>query len=194
MFERPRLRNHSERVGAAVSDRKANSNAWYAGLSESEQHVCYETMRSLGYVKARLVISEEFGESPSLGAMSAAYQRWSAQEQEAQLLRAAVDIEGIENMTEKLGEVDDALRQRLNQAALSALVGGDPDQIKLLVKLALDARNSEREDAKLKIKINELEDQKAAAKAALEKASKAAKGGGLSPEAIAEIEQAASIL
>ena len=174
--------------------RKTNSNAWYADLSEAEQRTCFEAMRTLGYVKARLVIQEEFGVSPSLGAMSAAYQKWAAEEQEASLLRAAVDIEGIEEMTAELGETEDALRQKLNHAALAALVGGDPEQIKLLVNLALQARKEVREDTKLNLRIKELEEQQAAAKAALDKAKKAAAGGGLSAEAIARIEEAASIL
>jgi len=151
-----------------VSRRKTNSNAWYAELSEKGQRECFELMRGLGYVRARLEIMEKFDVTPSLGAMSAAYSKWSAEEQEAELLRAATDIEGIEEMTRELGEVDDTLRHRLNHAALAALVGGDPDQIKLLVSLALDARTADREDAKLQQRIAEFERKMAAAGEALD--------------------------
>jgi len=152
-------------------------------------------MRLHGYAKARTLISKEFKVSPSMGAMSAAYQKWSSEEQEANLLRAAVDIENIEEMTAQLGEADDVLRQQLNHAALAALVGGDPDQIKLLVNLALQAKHETREDAKLRLRIQELEDKQAEAKAAIDKAVKAAaNGGGLSEEALVRIEEAAKIL
>jgi hypothetical protein len=146
-----------------MNDRKTNANAWYAELSEEEQQRAYETLRALGYMKGRLVLQGEFGLSPSLGAMSAFYQKMAAKDAEANLLRAAIDIEQIEAMTESVGQIDEVLRNKLNHAALAALVGGDPEQIKLLVKLALDARSADREDAKLKQRIVEAEAKLAAA-------------------------------
>lgn len=150
-----------------MTARKVNANAWYAHLSWEEQQTCFDALRSLGYQRGRLVIAKEFDLRPSMGALSAFYARMASKEAEADLLRAAIDIEGIEQMTAQLGEVDDALRQRLNHAALAALVGGDPDQIKLLVSLALDARTQDREDAKLKQRIKEAEAKLQAAGKAL---------------------------
>ncbi|WP_411846433.1 hypothetical protein AAFN60_01995 [Roseibacillus persicicus] len=123
---------------------------------------------------------------------------WQMQQAELAALRASGVLDALGEHREKFDEATFALLAKLaNQIAMKG-EGADLDAVQILSKLLLEERKVSQKDRDLtqsdrKLKL--LEEQAAAAKAQLQHAlGKKAAGGGLTPEALAEIEAAANLL
>jgi hypothetical protein len=182
---------------AIDSERKRRADAWEirANLSDADQRKVFAWARSLGYGRALALIAKELKiEPPSMSAFAGWYEWFSKLESEERVHKAISDGAAISDLARSCGDVSEAMVAALESEASAAILSGEPDRIRLLVSLALKARTNRAQDKDIEIKLRKLdllENQAAQAKARLEGlASK----GGLTPETIEEIEQAARLL
>lgn len=135
------------------SDRKRRPDSWEvrANLSETDQHRVFAWARTLGYARAiELVKAELKVEPPSVSAFAGWYEYFSTIEKEERAHKAIVDGTAIRELAQSCGDVSEAMTAALESEASAAILSGDPDRIKLLVSLALKAREGRLETEKYK--------------------------------------------
>ncbi len=138
-----------------TNERKRRADAWEvrAGLTDGEQRKIFGWARSLGYARALDLVRAEFPQVDPLPALStfADWYTWQAGlESEERVHRAIVDAGAIGDLARQSGGVSEALVGALEAEASAAILGGDPERIKLLVSLALKAREGRFEERKYK--------------------------------------------
>jgi hypothetical protein len=133
-----------------MSRRKPNSkhkrrpDAWEksARLSDDEQRQVFVWARDLGARRACELVKEQFKKTPPApDKMNDFYAYFAALESEQRIRQAIVDSQACRDLAKQAGD-SDALCDVLQVQAEAALLSRDPEQIKLLVGLALDARRS----------------------------------------------------
>lgn len=180
--------------------RKRRPDAWEirAGLTEAQLAQVFAWARSLGYSRALELIAKEFKvKPPNVGNFGAWYSMYSRQESESRVHRAIVDSGAIRSLAEKCGDVSEAMTAALESEASAAILSNDPERIKLLVNLALQARHGRRDESALKLareKFAEQQRKNAEARAKLEALTSGARKGGLDAETLSKIEEAAKLL
>lgn len=186
--------------GVPPPDRKRRADAWEveAGLSDVQQRKVFAWAQSLGYARALQLIETELQiRPPSMGAFQGWYVAFSRLDSQERVHKAIADSAAIRELAAQGGDVSEAMLAALESEAAAAILSKDPDRIKLLVTLALQARGERRDDEALslaKAKFQALQDKVDAAKRALEDAASRGKSGGLNDETIDAIEKAAKLL
>ena len=185
---------------AVPKDRKRRPDAWEirAGLTEAQLGQVFQWARSLGYARALELIASEFKvKPPNVGNFGAWYSMFARQESESRVHKAIVDSGVIRTLAQKCGDVSEAMTSALEAEASAAILSNDPERIKLLVGLALRARQGRRDEAVVSLDRQKFEEQvrkNAEARARLEGLAAGGKAAGLDPETIAKIEEAANLL
>ena len=180
-----------------TSERKRRPDCWEirSGLNQEQIRQAFAWARDLGYARAIGLVAKEFHvAAPSIAAFSNFYDMFSRVESEERVHKAIADSGAIRALAAKTGDVSEAMLAALESEASAALLGNDPERIKLLVGLALKARSGKRDDAALRLQTDQFEEQKrknAEARSALEGVAKA---GGLDAETLSKIEEAAKLL
>lgn len=144
----------------------------------------------LSYEAILVEIPKLFGFSSSLGALSEFY-RWLKLRRRMEAAKERADQVKLE--LAKNGELDADELERVAQTVFTseAMEGGDAKTYVALATLRLNKRRTELEERRIKL----LEERAAEAKAKLEAIANAAKStGGLTPETLAAIEEAAGLL
>lgn len=135
------------------SERKRRPDAWEvrAGLTDEQQRQAFAWARNLGYAKAIGLIAQEFNvDAPSIAAFSGWYEFWSEKENEERVHKAITDGAAISDLAKSCGDVSEAMVAALESEASAAILSGNPERIKLLVSLALKARQSRFDEVKYK--------------------------------------------
>lgn len=172
--------------------RKPRADSKLKTLPEDRQIQAYEWVRDLGYEKALVLLEKELQVSTSIGALHDFWHWKNKSVQENRILRAiTASDEILQTAGENLGKLEQATAAALQQATFEAVMSGDPDHIKILGNLLIKTRKAALDEAQLEQRVREYEEKAAQAKTEI---AKAVQGGGLSPEAIARIEEAAKIL
>lgn len=181
--------------------KKPRSDKKLAQLTDEQADTLFAWMRGgLSYAEIRTAVAREFEIETSVRALSDWWEERVTAEEKARVLRAANVASSVgADLVARLPEITDALRGQLTQKAFEvALLGGDEKTIATLMGIVGDINKGELDRAKLTIdvkkleqRVREYEEKNAAAKAAL--AGLASKGG-LTPETIREIEEAAKLL
>lgn len=177
--------------------RKRRPDAWEvkAGLSQEQLRQAFDWCRSLGYGRAIGLMATSWGiKAPTIAAVSAWYSEFSRLDSEERVHRAIADAAAIRDLAAKTGDVSEAMLAALESEASAALLGNDPERIKLLVGLALKARAGRAQEKDLLLKVEAWEEQKARNAEARAKLEGAAKARGLDAETLATIEEAAKLL
>ena len=178
-------------------NRKRRPDAWEvrAGLTESQLHQAFDWARAFGYGKAIALMAAEWQiQPPTISAFSGWYTEFSRSESEARIHRAIADASAIRDLAAQSGDVSEAMLAALESEASAALLGNDPERIKLLVGLALKARAGRAQEKDLLLKVEAWEEQKRRNAEAREKLEGAARAGGLDAQTLATIEEAAKLL
>jgi len=174
---------------------KRRSDSWDANLSEKERLGAFMWCRNFGYAKARVLIKDQLEmKAPSMAALSSFYEFMTSQVAKHDLQKAIVDSNLIRDKAKKLGDVQDAVCDGLQQLALDAIVSRDPDKVKLFADLALDARLSQQRDQAIDIKLRRLQILEAKVEKVKESLTASKKKQGLSPKALQEIERQLKML
>ena len=150
-------------MGESIQEQqKRRPQAWEiaGGLTETQIWQAFAWARSLGYRKAAALIAKEFNiAAPSPAAMCEFYDYYGIQDRAATIHRAAADAASIRALAQGQGPLNDALAATLEQEASSAiLAGNDPDRMRLLVGLALKARQSVNSERSLELEIQKYKD------------------------------------
>ena len=150
-------------MGESIQEQqKRRPQAWEiaGGLTEPQIWQAFAWARSLGYRKAAELIAKEFNiAAPSPAAMCEFYDYYGIQERSATIHRAAADAASIRALAQGHGPLNDALAATLEQEASSAiLAGNDPDRMRLLVGLALKARQAVNSERSLELEIQKYRD------------------------------------
>jgi len=136
---------------ATDSARKRRPDAWEvkAGLSDADQRKVFAWARAYGYARAIELVKEELKiDAPSMSAFQSWYSWFAVQESEERVHKAIADGGAIRELAESTGDVSQAMVAALESEASAAILSGDPDRIKLLVSLALKAREGRFEENK----------------------------------------------
>jgi hypothetical protein len=176
---------------------KVRSDCVLLNLPEEQQEKLGEWLLvgRMSYQKARRLLKKEFGVAASDSQLSRFWDAYCSPLVRAQRSRSAgLAIQLGEEISKSPGNWDAPLIDQVKQAAFEAMQGRDPDQISKLLRLVLKVRDQDlKQEAVdvLKRRLSMLESRQADAK---DKLDKAKQGGGLSPEALKRIEEAAAIL
>lgn len=182
-----------------MSLKKPRPDAKLLGLSEAQQMQLSDWMLTpgLSYAKIKALIKADFGVSTSAAALSCYYTQFVSQE----LLRRRARIVSVcDQFTSEAqrspGTMDRATIDAIAQKAfeLSISPGADPDDLQKMMTLILKARDQDLKGEALKLQTRRLELLEAERTQVKDKLTKIVEKGGLSPEALKEIEQAARIL
>lgn len=181
-----------------MTEKKRRPDSWEirAGVSDADLRRVFGWARNLGYARAIDLVREELriDPPPSMSSFQSWYAWYSRLESAERVHKAIADSAAIADLARECGDVSDAMVAALEAEASAAILSGDNDRMKLVVELALKARGARVQDKDTEIKLRRLaliEEQASQAKQRLEGlASK----GGLTPETIEEIEQAARLL
>lgn len=145
-----------------TEQRKRRPDAWEmeAGLSDSQIWQAFGWAQSLGYRKAAALIAKEFGiGAPSVGAMCEFYDYYSVDHRAAKVHKVAADAASIRALAQGRAPMNDALATTLEQEASAAILAGDdPDRLRMLVGLALKARQSVNSGRSLELEIQKYRD------------------------------------
>jgi len=175
--------------------RKPRSDGKLLTLPEEDQQRIFDWLKHMGYDKARLMIKKELGVKTSVGALNNFWTVWSKRESQNRILKAVTAAKDIEeSAADNLPLINKATMAALQQAAFeSILSGGDDRRIKDFMNIVLKARALDQDQQALELRVREYEDKIAKAKATLEQAKSAGKGG-LGKETIERIEQQLGLL
>jgi len=175
--------------------RKPRSDSKLLTLPDERQMEIFDMLKRNGYKKTELLCEKEFGISTSVGALANFWEVWSRRESENRILKAVTAAKDIEAAAaDNLPLINRATMAALQQAAFeSILSGGDDKRIKDFMNIVLKARSLDQDQQALELRIKEYEDRIGKAKAELEKARTAGKGG-LGIETIERIEQQLGLL
>ncbi len=178
--------------------RKPRSDAKLLHLPEEQQAQIVEWLLSgVPYHKARELIAKEFGTSTSLAALSAFWDEVCTPALLARRQQAVTTADEIaQEARAKPGNFDaatiDAIRQKAFELSVSPM--SSARDVKSLFMLLLKSRDQDLKDRDIEIKLRRLELVERNAAKAKEQLEAVAQRGGLSAEAIAEIEAAAKLL
>ena len=178
-------------------NRKRRPDAWEirANLTPDQLRQAFAWARSLGYSKAiGLIAANWHCKPPTTSSFSAWYSEFSRLDSEERVHRAIADASAIRELAAKTGDVSEAMLAALESEASAALLNNDPERIKLLVGLALKARAGRAQDKELALKVEAWEAQKRQNAEARQKLEGAVRTGGLDPDTLRTIEEAAKLL
>jgi hypothetical protein len=125
-----------------LSDRKRRPDSWDVriNLSDDDARKIFAWARSLGYARALQMIRTDLKiVPPSMTAFQSWYEFFSKKESEERVRKAIADGLAIRDLAQSC-DVSEAMAAALENEASAAILSGDPDRIKLLVSLALKAR------------------------------------------------------
>jgi len=151
----------STRLPDSSADRKRRPDSWEikSGLSEADLARVFGWARNLGYARARELIRKELAlDPPGETAFGDWYKYYAGLDRANRLHKAMVDCADVRAIAKECGDVSEAMTATLESQAAAAIVGDDPDRIKLLVGLALKARGGRRSDEALKLEIRKYQD------------------------------------
>ncbi len=178
--------------------KKPRSDAKLLNLPEESQAQLVEWLLSgVPYHKARDLVEKEFHVRTSLAALSAF---WDAACASALIARRQQAVSTADEIAEEAksrpGQFDaatlDAIKQKAFELSLNPQAA--PKDVKSLFMLLLKARDQELKNKDIEIKLRRLEMIERNAAQAKETLAAVASRGGLSPETIREIEEAAKLL
>ena len=171
---------------------KRNPSAKLLTLPAEDQLVIFEWMKHGSYKAVRVQIRKEYGVSVSQGACSYAYQEWSRKDLEERVLKSKGAAEDVLELIDNPEQLDDALTLALKQSAFEMVMnGGNEKSIKSFCTILLQSEKLKHDQASLDLKLRQYEDQINAAKADL---AKGKSEGGMSVEAIEEMEERLGLL
>lgn len=151
----------------------------------------------LSYERVKKLVFDEFNVSTTAGSLSVFYQSYVSAyliQRRAQSVGVAKEVGAeIRKTPGQFSEATiDALEQKAFELANNPMV--DPKAIASVFVLLLKARDQELKKSDIEIKLRRLEILERSATQAKEKLTEIASKGGLSSEALKQIEQAAKIL
>lgn len=182
--------------------RKKRSDDKLTQLNAEQQTKLWDWMSThgLSYMAIRNLVRTEFGVETSTRALSTWWEEKATEESTERNLRAVSVANNLgAQISENLPQITNALKAQLTQRAFEVVQsGGDPKLIEAFMSVVGGINKAELDKAKITIdvkkleqRVREYEEKNAAAKAAL---SQVASKGGLTPETVREIEEAAKLL
>ena len=173
--------------------RKPRSDSKLLTLSEEQQVEIYNWLKHMGYTKTVLMVKSEMGISTSTGALHNFWEHWSKQESENRILKAVTSANDVmESVAGNLPLLNQAAQAALQQATFEAIMSGaDPKIVKDYSNILLKSRALDQADQTLSLRLREFEQKITDAKDLLTKAKSA---GGMTVEAIEEMEQQLGLL
>jgi hypothetical protein len=182
-----------------MSLKKPRSDSKLDALDVDQQRQLCEWLLTpgLSYEVVKKMVLDEFNTSTSARALSSFYQSYVAAyliQRRAQAVGVAKELHGdMEKTPGKFDEATiDALSQKAFEFAQNPMV--DPRDVKQLFSLVLKARDQSLKEQDISIKLRRLELLEKSSTQAKEKLTALTKKGGLSADALKEIERAAKIL
>lgn len=178
--------------------RKPRSDSKLMQLDDGQQSQLVEwLLNGVPYHEARKLVQKEFGVSCSLSALSGFYQAVCAPHILRRRDQAVSMADEVANAAQSTpGKFDqatlDAIRQKAFELAISPMAS--PKDVKALFMLLQKSRDQDLQDQKIQLetrRVTILESKLAQVNMEINKAKVA---GGLTPETLAKIEQAARIL
>lgn len=152
----------SKRIPSSDAEsNKRRFDAWEikARISDADLHRVFSWCRQLGYARAQQLIKAELKiEPPGKTALSDWYDWYSKNDNADRIHKAIVDGAAIRDLAKECGDVSEAMVAALESEASAAILGDDPNRIKLLVSLALKARGARRSDELMKLEIRKYQD------------------------------------
>lgn len=152
---------------------------------------------NIPYHKAKALLKKEFQVETSLAALSAFWDTVVSSALIARRQQAVTTADEIaEEAKKKPGQFDLATLDAIRQKALAISIDprSAPGEVKSLFMLLIKARDQELKNKDIEIKLRRLEIIEKNAAQAKETLTAVAAKGGLSPETIKEIEEAAKLL
>lgn len=145
-----------------TTERKRRSDAWEnaQAVSDADQDRVLTWARRLGYQKALALIEAELKITPpSMGAFAEWFAWRSKLDSEDRTHRAVINSAAVRELAESTGDVSTAMAKALEAESCAAILdGGDPDRTKLLVGLALKARQGLRSERTLEMELTKFRD------------------------------------
>lgn len=179
-------------AGRCSVSRKPRTDCKPLQLSAEDQQKAFAFLKELGYVRGRIKIAEECGQLFSVGALHNAYQHWIAEEADNRILQAVAGADSIIGAAaDNLPRIDKAMEAALKQTAFEAVLNKDVPTMQKLVGALMRIQRQELDSRQLDLRTKQYETQIEAAKASLNKAKR---DGGMTPEAIAAMEEALGML
>jgi len=182
-----------------MSLKKPRADAKLLNLPEEQQEQLVAWLFSAGmtYEKVRPLVRKEFGVSCSRASLSAFWSQVCAPRLISRRSQSRIGAEKIAAEAEKEGCIfTKATLAVLRQKAFDLLAdsNADPEEVRGLLSLALKARDQDQKGEQIAQAERRLKLLEAQAEKVREAISAAKQPGGLTPEALAKIEEAAKIL
>ena len=137
-------------------------------------------------------LKKEHGVDSSKAALTGAWQRWSREDLEERVIKSSGLATDVLDLIDNPEQLDEALALAMKQTAFELVMqGGDPKTVKSFCTILLNSEKLKHDQAALDLKLRQYEDQINAAKADL---SKAKASGGMTVEAIEQMEQKLGLL
>jgi hypothetical protein len=174
--------------------RKPRSDSKLLTLPQEQQVIIFDWLKTgLSYSKAKLKIKKEFSVVTSESALTPFWVHWSGKESEERILRAVTSAEDVvETVAGNLPLLNQAAQAALQQATFEAIMSGaDPKVVKDYSNILLKSRALDQADQTLALRLREFEQKIADAQDTL---SKAKADGGMTVEAIEQMEQQLGLL
>jgi hypothetical protein len=144
------------------------------------------------YNALALWLLTEHGVDTSAAALSNAWKKWSREDLEERVIKSKGLADDVLDLIDNPEQLDDALALAMKQSAFELVMqGGDPKTVKSFCTILLNSEKLKHDQAALDLKLRQYEDGIAAAKAELNKAKKT---GGMTVEAIEQMEQQLGLL
>ena len=153
----------------------------------------YPMMKSgQGYHSIARWLEKEYGVRTSNAALSNAWNKWSRDEFEERVIKSKGMAADVMELVDNPEQLDEALALAMKQSAFELVMqGGDPKTVKSFCTILLNSEKLKHDQASLDLKLRQYEDGINAAKAELTKAKAT---GGMTVEAIEQMEQQLGLL
>jgi len=153
----------------------------------------YAMMKSgTGYHAIARWLEKEYGVRTSNAALSNAWNKWSREAFEERVIKSKGMASDVMELVDNPEQLDEALALAMKQSAFELVMqGGDPKTVKSFCTILLNSEKLKHDQAALDLKLRQYEDGINAAKADL---SQAKASGGMTVEAIEQMEQRLGLL
>jgi len=171
---------------------KPRSDSKLFTLPIEDQLWIFELLKRTSYKAAQAAIRAKLEIDISVASLSNAWNEWSRKELEERVLKSKGAADDVLQLIDNPEQLDAALALALKQSAFEMVMqGGDPKTIKNFCTILLNDQKLKHDQASLDLKLRQYEDAVNSAKAELTKAKKT---GGMTVEAIEQMEQTLGLL
>ena len=173
--------------------RKPRSDSKLLILPEEQQLQIFNWLKEIGYTETKLMILEKYDISTSAGALNNFWGHWSERIAEERMLKAVTNAKDVmKSVGDNLPLLNKATQAALQQVTFEAIMSGaDHKLIKNFSTILLKSRALDQADQTLSLRLREFEQKITDAQESLKKAKA---DGGMTVEAIEQMEQQLNLL